>query len=132
MALTIKKQTTDNPFIDSLLYCVKILSYGSILKDDRAANEQEQLDSLHQAELYIYAMENGADFQMYEYDEAMIASAITPAYIMNLPMFVKNKNSIPEQFRDKLVKLARQKVIDKYVEKNNYYRMLAGLSDYGD
>ena len=132
MALTIKKQTTDNPFIDSLLYCVKILSYGSILKDDRAANEQEQLDSLHQAELYIYAMENGADFQMYDYDEAMIASAITPAYIMNLPMFVKNKNSIPEQFRDKLVKLARQKVIDKYVEKNNYYRMLAGLPDYGD
>ena len=132
MALTIKKQTTDNPFIDSLLYCVKILSYGSILKDDRAANEQEQLDSLHQAELYIYAMENGADFQMYDYDEAMIASAITPAYIMYLPTFVKNKNAIPEQFRDKLVKLARQKVIDNYVEKNNYYRMLAGLPDYGD
>ena len=132
MALKIKKQTTDNPFIDSLLYCVKILSYGSILKDDRAANEQEQLDSLHQAELYIYAMENGADFQMYDYDEAMIASVITPAYIMYLPLFVKNKNAIPEQFRDQLVKLARQKVIDNYVEKNNYYRMLAGLPDYGD
>lgn len=132
MALTIKKQTTDNPFIDSLLYCVKILSYGSILKDDRAANEQEQLDSLQQAELYIYAMENGADFQMYDYDEAMIASVITPAYIMYLPTFVKNKNAIPEQFRDKLVKLARKKVIDNYVEKNNYYRMLAGLPDYGD
>ena len=94
MALTIKKQTTDNPFIDSLLYCVKILSYGSILKDDRAANEQEQLDSLQQAELYIYAMENGADFQMYDYDEAMIASVITPAYIMYLPTFVKNKNGL--------------------------------------
>ena len=132
MALTIKKQTTDNPFIDSLLYCVKILSYGSILKDDRAANEQEQLDSLQQAELYIYAMENGADFQMYDYDEAMIASVITPAYIMYLPLFTKNKNAIPEKFRDQLVKLARKKVIDNYVEKNNYYRMLAGLPDYGD
>ena len=132
MALTIKKQTTDNPFIDSLLYCVKILSYGSILKDDRAANEHEQLDSLQQAELYIYAMENGADFQMYDYDEAMIASVITPAYIMYLPTFVKNKNAIPEKFRDQLVKLARKKVIDNYVEKNNYYRMIAGLPDYGD
>lgn len=132
MALTIKKQTTDNPFIDSLLYCVKILSYGSIIKDERAANEHEQLDSLHQAELYIYAMENGADYQMYDYDEAMIASVITPEYIMHLPTFVKNKNAIPERFRDKLVQLARQKVIDNYVEKNNYYRMLAGLPDYGD
>lgn len=132
MAFSIKKQYTDNPFIDTLLYCVKILAYGSILKDETKANENETLDSLKKAELYIYAMEGGDDYDMYNYSEKLITKVISAADIMQLNKYVKNKDSIPDKYRPQLIKLARQEVLNTYVERNNYYRMICGLPNYGD
>ena len=132
VALSIKKQYTDNPFIDTLLYCVKVLAYGCILKDEIKANAGETMDSLKNAERYIYAMENGAEYEMYDYSEEMILSVISPADIMQLNKYVKDKNSIPDKYRAKLVQISRQNVIDTYIEQNDYYRTICGLPKYGD
>lgn len=132
MSLSIKKIYTDNPFVDMLLFYVKLLSYGSIIKDENAANAGEQLDSLKSAELYIYAIENGAEFTMYSYNQTMLEAVLTPADMVNIDTYVKTNSSIPEKYHDALVKIARQNVIDTYEEKNNYYRKICGLPNYGD
>lgn len=130
--LSIKKIYTENPFIDMLLYYVKLLSYGCIIKDEHAANNGEQLDSLKEAELYIYAIEDGAEFSMYKYTEDMIASVLTPDDMFHLPLYTKYNSYIPEKYHDKLVALSRQNVIDTYEDKNNYYRKICGLPNYKD
>ena len=42
----------------------------------------------------------------------------------------KDKYTIPEKIRSKVVELYRKHVVSNYVEQNNYYRMLYGLPNY--
>nr|DAE82477.1 MAG TPA: hypothetical protein [Caudoviricetes sp.] len=132
MSLKIKKTYLDNPFTDSLLFYIKTLAYGCIIKSEVDATAGETMDSIRNAELYIYAMENGADFNMYTYTEQMLVSVLSPGDLVHLNLYLKHKSAIPDIYRPILIKKARKEVIDNYVETNNYYRMICGLPDFGD
>ena len=120
VSLKIKKTYLDNPFTDSLLFYIKTLAYGCIIKSEVDATAGETMDSIRNAELYIYAMENGADFNMYTYTEQMLVSVLSPGDLVHLNLYLKHKSAIPEIYRPILVKKARKEVIDNYVEMNNY------------
>src|SRR5699024_4420083 len=53
-----------------------------------------------------------------------------PSFTRDQVMYYAGKNDlIPEGLRPTLLELAKQKFLDSYQEKNNYYRMLNGLPD---
>lgn len=134
VSLTIKKLYTENPFVDSLLYCVKILAYGAIIKSEEDANNDETVSTIKSSDLYMAALENIGDFELYEYSEAILRSSSIPVPLLNanLTNWLNDKDLIPTQYRDELVKLSKASVIANYEEKNNYYRMICGLPDYGE
>lgn len=43
-----------------------------------------------------------------------------------------NLNAVPKQYRDSLLQVRRERVLNLFEEKNNYYRMLYGLPDLED
>ena len=135
MSLNIVKQYTDNPFMDTLIYNVKKLAYTCILKNEAEALENETADSLTKSEMFLYASKNAADFNLYTsvFTEEMLLKVGIPAYYTK--SCLKNPSIILTEFpmfEEDLIKLARQEILDKYVEQNNYYRKLMGLPPFGD
>ena len=130
------KIMTSNPFIDLLLYNLKILAYNCIIKDDKAASENETVDSLKNSGIYIACLENHAMFEMFAdtkipkeflqkvgMSEAQINLYITQNYDIYY---------IPDDVRDKLLKLLSPWYIENYEELNEYYRMITGKPPVGD
>ena len=52
------KLNTDNPFIDLLLYTMKILVANSVIKDQYSADANETIDSLNSSSLYLACKDN--------------------------------------------------------------------------
>lgn len=52
------KLSTQNPFIDLLLYNLKILAYNCVIKEQNKADKYETKDSLYNASLYISCIES--------------------------------------------------------------------------
>jgi hypothetical protein len=62
--------------------------------------------------------------------DVLHAAGITNVDLIELCL--QNKYNIPANLRDTVVLLQRQKILNEYVEYNNYYRKLAGLPNYKD
>lgn len=128
--IEIKRQYTDNPFMDILLYSVKFLACNAVIKDESQALLHETEESLKRADILIYSMNKTGTFEMYNYTDAMLAKVGVPKVLR--ARFIRNKNDIPEHYREALVEVARKDAIDNYIEKNEYYRTIMGLPPYGD
>lgn len=131
-----EKIMTDNPFIDLLLYNLKILAYNCILKDEKTADANETVESLKRAGIYLACVENHIMFEMFAdtkipkeflkkvgMDDAQIDLYITQDYDIYY---------IPDRFRDELLKLLQPWYIENYEEMNEYYRMITGKPPVGD
>jgi hypothetical protein len=127
--LEIKKIYTENPFVDSLLYCVKILAFGSIVKLSDLADNAETENSVKQSDLYIASIENRGVFDLFSYSEKILNLSSLPK--ANMADYLKNKYLIPEAYRDEVTKLAMEDCIESYNEENDYYRMICGLPPSG-
>lgn len=127
----VTKTYTDNPFVDLLLYYSKILAFGSVIKNQENANQNETSESMTNGDILIACMEGTEIFDLFDYDEDELREVgITDEKVIS--DYVKDKNRIPVEYRDKLKKLGSKKFIENYTEYNNYYRMLCGLPDIGD
>ena len=116
--------------MDILLYSVKFLACNAIIKNETEALLHETEESLKNADKLIYSVNGTGNFFMYDYTEQMMQQVGIP--VGNIPLYLKNKNEIPEHYHDALVNLARQDTIDNYIERNEYYRTLIGLPPYED
>ena len=67
MTYTAKKIYTDNPFVDTLLFCVKTLAYGCVIKNQDDANNNETTDSLKKSDIYISCVEGKTIFELFSY-----------------------------------------------------------------
>ncbi len=128
-----------NPMANLYNEFIKILNNVVIKYTSRAIAEETEFER-QDAESYIDAVEMTDNFNTYaEFtDEELLAVGI---YDYNLRMkCIQDKNNIPidtydpttgegTRFRQDIVELRRKSIIDNYVEKNNYYRLLAGLPD---
>lgn len=110
-------------------------TYESILKIIRSitikynyiAEDNETDESLLSANEYLDAVEGNTTFDSYvDYTyEDMISVGITDYDIMSKAVS-GDTSVIPEQYRQPLYEIRVAKIVDNYVEKNDYYRMLNG------
>ena len=69
----------------------------------------------------------------YHYEKSVIADVLQLNLETDYDLimeYVNDKMKIPYTLRDKLLLKQRAYIVNNYVEKNNYYRMLNGLPDY--
>ena len=122
---------TDNPFIDELIYFTKTLAVNAVIKDSDKADENETVESLKAADLYIACRENRAKFEQFTYslDFLINTEILPPAIIYEC---AKDNTKIPEKYRDDLLKARMKNYIENYIETNNYYRTYMGLPPIED
>ena len=128
--VTIQRLYTENPFVDSLLYFTKILAYGSVIKMQDIANANETKQSANDGDVYILIEEGRETFDIFDYTKEQLLAAGVSVSIVD--KCLKDKNEIPEACRLDLCAMGKEAFLARFEEKNNYYRMITGLPDYGD
>lgn len=102
-----------------------------VVKRDKVANAFERdLESIKEADRYINTIEFGDDWNTYVlFDSDILIAAGLDKNLLSY--FMQSKENIPRELRSKVVQLQKEKIINQYVEKNDYYLMLAGQPPYG-
>lgn len=112
--------------IDSFLEALKTTVMGSCIKQSKIANKYESLETQKAANLYITMIESGNLWSAYvTFDSDVLISAGIDKNLVNY--YIADKERIPYSLRDKIMRLQKEKIVNNYEEKNDYYRMLAGL-----
>lgn len=57
---------TENPFIDLLMYSLKIIAFNCVIKNEHEANENETEESIKSSELYIDCLEGNAKAALFD------------------------------------------------------------------
>lgn len=120
--------TNKSIMMDNVWKLARQMVTESIIKLDYMAEQFETKDSLYEANEYIAACKRIDNFYSYgEYsDYALVRSGLVDE------KYKRDKTNIPENIRDEVLEHQRHYIIVSYKEKNNYYRMLAGMPDVGD
>ena len=74
----IKKLYGDNPFTDILLYCCKVIAFGSVVKLESEAAKYETLESIKESDLYLTSLEDSGTFELYHYNETLLNMSSVP------------------------------------------------------
>lgn len=94
-SIEISKTYSNNPFVDYLLYYTKLLSFGSVIKNEEEAMKNETKESILAGDILISCFENTAVFELFDYDESLLKSAgITGSY--HLSKCMEDKTYIPD------------------------------------
>ena len=122
----------ENIQMSNFISQLKILVTSLVIKRDKAAKYYDNdLEIRKAADKYINTIEYGDNWDMYvRFDYDVMEAAGLDTNLLN--WYYQDKNRIPRQLRQKVVDLQKQKVIDSYEEKNDYYRMLYGLPPMED
>lgn len=99
------------------------------IKDKVQADENETEESRRESELWLHAKMEEDTFVSYRsmWDIGMFQEIDGSVPISSVMKWMNKPFSTPIKFHDHLLKKCRQKFLDQYEEKNNYYRMLLGL-----
>lgn len=118
--------------LDSLFEDIQRIVSSLIIKYDKKAKKFENIKELKKSDQFKSASLSQDSFNTYkEFDEDVIMqSGVTDLDLVKL--YHKDKNKIPGQLRKSIVEIQRRKIIDNYVEYNNYFRMLNGQPDIED
>ena len=103
----------------------------TVIKYKTKADNFETLDIKREADRFVIASRSEDTFYTYyHYDKEVLAK------VFNLPVehatiigYNSDRTLIPENRRNEVLLAQRQYIIDNYVERNNYYRMLNGYPD---
>lgn len=130
MSYEVQRIYTDNPFVDELVYYTKLLSIGTILKNEQQALKYETLETLKKYDIFRLSKEGKAKFDLFDsYPAEVLQKA--GCNIALIPDYINDKNKIPESRRNSVVNNMMEYYIDNYIETNDYYRMLMGLPPMG-
>lgn len=117
-------------FLKSLYADLISMIQGLVVKRTDLARENETTESIRSFEMYLACVNGTRYFNTFsEYDLDLLESFFDPA---NAARYHKDPTLIPENSRDALVKAQADMVIERYVETNEYYRMLMGLPRLDD
>ena len=117
-------------FLESLYSDLLSIIKGSVVKRQDLAQEAETTDSARNFDVYL-ACVNGTRY-LYtfpEFDNDILHRYLDPVQFHEAK---RNRNSIPEDVRDFIVRDQAQLVLDTYEETNWYYRTLMGLPPVND
>ena len=119
-----------NPMANLYKEFVKILN-AMVIKYNYKAEELETLESKQNGDGYLdayYKMDNFLTYRDYTSDD-FDSVGLTDYKLREL--ISTDLRKVPEVYRQPLLEIRRQRVLDNYDEQNNYYRMLNGLPDIG-
>lgn len=127
--MDIRKQYTDDPILDEIIYDVSIMSCDCILKNPTEVENNETLESLKNFELYESCLNGTVRFELFEYDEEDLkACPFVPNDKINYYLiFMEELNQDAKNY---MVNRKSSLFLNSYEEMNNYYRCLNGLPDY--
>ena len=124
---TIRKQVTDNPLLDQIIYECQTMIYGGIVfKNEEEANKYETLHTIQLSDRYADVIEGKTTFEFFDYGMDLL-NQIPYLTQREKLLMAKNNGLIPLAARDLLHNLAKEKFLANYEEPNNYYRKLNGL-----
>lgn len=127
------KIMTSNPFIDLILYNLKVLGFNCVIKDQKKADNAETAESIKNAGLYEACLEGHAVLGLFDYipHDFLKRVGMTDDQIWLYENF-HDQYYIPDRYHQPLLDLLVPWFIDTYVETNEYYRMLLGKPPMGD
>ena len=125
------KVFTDNPLLDEIIYNIRQLAIGTVLKDKDKADNAETLESMQNGDILVAISKGMVRFEYFHYDEDFLRQVpgISDA---NIERYANDNNLIPKELRPTILSMATQQFLDNYVEINNYYRMLHGDPNYDE
>ena len=127
----IRKQVTDNPLLDQIIYeCQCMIYEGIVFKNEEEANEYETLETIRLSDRYADIIEGKSTFEFFEYDMDLLNQVPYFTHKEKVQM-ARNNKLIPDAAKPLLHQLAKEKFLANYEEPNNYYRKLNGLPDVG-
>ena len=118
--------------MDIFINELKRLINSVVVKRDVIADKNETVESLQDGEMFVLAKSGLAEFSSFtkfHYESYKQIESITESDII---LYNKSKENIPGHLRSRIVDEECKYIIRNYQEKNNYYRMLAGLPDLED
>ena len=122
------KVYTDHPLMDEIVYnCKKILN-GIVIKNDVKAGFYETDESVHEFEMWKIINMGHATFNNFPFTKQMYLAfgySERDAVSFNI-----NKQNVPEDDREDLLKFSIDYFKETFVETNDYYRALGGLPPY--
>lgn len=117
--------------MDIFIRELKTLLNSLVVKRNVLAKKYETVEILQEAEMYVMVKDGIDDFSSYnnfDFDVYRRAGVMQE----DIYKYMQDKNLIPYGLRDALIKLQREYILSRYVEKNNYYRMLNGKPNVED
>jgi len=117
-------------FLESLYADVLSIVKGLVVKRVDLARENETIDTVRAFETYLACVNGTRYFYTFKEYELEILEKYMPktqAVACHL-----DANKIPEELREAIVNDQAKYVLDTYVERNEYYRMLIGLPRLDD
>lgn len=127
----LRKQVTDNPLLDEIIYDCQIMIKDIVLKDEARANEEESMEAMKQFDIYNLIISGNAKYEFFNYTFEMISKIPSITFDQAL-YYSRNNSAIPVQYHDQLLSIYTTDFIENFVELNNYYRMLNGKPDIGE
>ena len=127
----IEKVLTDASLIDEIVYEVRQILKGIVVKDQEQADNAETKKSLQEADLY-HDIQMGTDLYSnytYTYDMFMKIPSMTPDRAIR---YARKQLPVPEGIKPQVQQIAREQWLEKYEETNEYYRKIAGLPPLGE
>src|SRR5574344_1030640 len=116
----IVKTYTDNPFIDELVYYVKLLAINCVIKNEQDALNNETAESLKASDLYMSCCDGKTPFELLDYPREILVNLGIKGDLLN--DCIRSKYAIPESLQEKARVFGIQYYIDNYIEQNEYYR----------
>ena len=113
--------------LDTFIYNLREMINTVVVKRDKEAAKYETVATRTLADQYIAMKDGSYDFNSFgAFDSDVLAAAGMNSRLISM-VLANGKDAIPYEFRNLVVQLQHDKIIDTYVEQNTYYRMLAGL-----
>lgn len=114
------------PLLDTIIENLKKLTSSIIIKYHKEALNSETVETQRNYDYYYLACFERDKFSTYSSftEEVLISANIIGK---ELEECLKDKNNIPENKRDRVMKIQRQYIIKNFEEKNDYYRKFVGL-----
>lgn len=129
--MSIEKIYTDNiPLLDELVYYFKIICKDIVLKNEQEADRYETLESARNATRYIAAKEGNAGLELFEITEDILIKFNVPIKLRKEAL--ANPKSLPNMYKNAILKYFVDDMLNNYNEMNNYYRRLMGIPNIGE
>lgn len=118
-------------FLKSLYADVTSMLGRLVVKRYDLAHKEETMETARSFELYRACSLGIATFYSFqEFDSDILYQVLDPATAVQV--MKHGTKYIPEEYRQEIIRQQVPRIVERYEEKNNYYRMLMGLPDVED